>query len=140
MDKIEKLLKELTEADGVPGYESEIRKVLYAHLKKLGKVSRDKMGSLICKSNGAVESPKIMLASHMDEVGFMVKHISTEGFIRFTPLGGWWDQVLLTQRVRIKTQKGDVIGVIGAKPPHLIPQEERTKTVNQEKYVYRYRC
>jgi endoglucanase len=90
------------------------------------------MGSLICKSNGAVESPKIMLASHMDEVGFMVKHISPEGFIRFTPLGGWWDQVLLTQRVRIKTQKGDVIGVIGAKPPHLIPQEERTKTVNKK--------
>ncbi len=132
MDKIEKLLKELTEADGVPGYESEIRKVLDAHLKKLGKVSRDRMGSLICKNNGAVDSPKIMLASHMDEVGFMVKHISTEGFIRFTALGGWWDQVLLTQRVRIKTKKGDIIGVIGAKPPHLIPQDERTKTVNRK--------
>lgn len=132
MDKIEKLLKELTEADGVPGYESEIRKVLDAHLKKLGKVSRDRMGSLICKNIGAVDSPKIMLASHMDEVGFMVKHISTEGFIRFTPLGGWWDQVLLTQRVRIKTKKGDITGVIGAKPPHLIPQEERTKTVNKK--------
>ena len=53
----------------------------------------------------------------------------SDGFIKFTPLGGWWDQVLLTQRVRIKTKKGDIIGVIGAKPPHLIPQDERTKTV-----------
>ena len=69
----------------------------------------------------------------MDEVGFMVKHISTDGFIRFTPLGGWWDQVLLTQRVRIKTKERQyVIGVIGAKPPHLIPQEERNKTVNKK--------
>ena len=129
MDKIEKLLKELTEADGVPGYESEIRKVLDAHLKKLGKVTRDKMGSLICRSPGNTISPKILLASHMDEIGFMVKHINSDGFIKFTPLGGWWDQVLLTQRVRIKTKKGDIIGVIGAKPPHLIPQDERTKTV-----------
>jgi len=129
MDKIEKLLKELTEADGVPGYESEIRKVLDAHLKKLGKVTRDKMGSLICRSPGNTISPKILLASHMDEIGFMVKHINSDGFIKFTPLGGWWDQVLLTQRVKIKTKKGDIIGVIGAKPPHLIPQDERTKTV-----------
>ena len=111
MDKTEKLLKELTEADGVPGYESEIRKVLDKHLKKFGTVSRDRMGSLICKSRGSADSPKIMLASHMDEVGFMVKHISTDGFIRFTPLGGWWDQVLLTQRVRIKTKKGDICRV-----------------------------
>lgn len=132
MDKTEKLLKELTEADGVPGYEGEIRKVLDKHLKKYGTVSRDKMGSLICKSRGSSDSPKIMLAAHMDEVGFMVKHISTDGFIRFTPLGGWWDQVLLTQRVRIKTKKGNIIGVIGAKPPHLIPQEERNKTVSKK--------
>jgi len=87
------------------------------------------MGSLICRSPGNTISPKILLASHMDEIGFMVKHINSDGFIKFTPLGGWWDQVLLTQRVRIKTKKGDIIGVIGAKPPHLIPQDERTKTV-----------
>ena len=116
----------------MPGYEGEIRKVLDKHLKRLGSVIRDRMGSLICKSSSSVASPKIMLASHMDEVGFMVKHISSDGFIRFTPLGGWWDQVLLTQRVRIKTKKGDITGVIGAKPPHLIPQEERNKTVNKK--------
>ncbi len=129
MDKIEKLLKELTETDGATGYENEIRKVLEKRLKDLGQVSRDNMGSLICKVPSSSAGPKVMLASHMDEIGFMVKHISSEGYIKFTALGGWWDQVLLTQRVKIKTGKGDVTGVIGAKPPHLIPHEERTKTV-----------
>lgn len=68
----------------------------------------------------------------MDEIGFMVKHITKEGFIRFTPLGGWWDQVLLAQRVVIKTGKGDVVGIIGAKPPHLLDQEERKKIVEKK--------
>jgi len=129
MDRVEKLLKELTEADGVPGYEKEIRSVIEYRLKKLGELSRDKMGSLVCKISGSSTKPKVMLASHMDEIGFMVKHISSDGYIKFTPLGGWWDQILLTQRVKIKTKKGDVLGVIGAKPPHLLSQEERTKTV-----------
>lgn len=129
MNKTEKLLKELTETDGVPGYESEIRSLIRKHLKKHGEVTGDKMGSLICNLPGKAKNPRIMLASHMDEIGFMVKHITSEGFIRFTPLGGWWDQVLLAQRVKIKTSKGDVIGVIGSKPPHLIPQEERSKLI-----------
>jgi putative aminopeptidase FrvX len=70
-----------------------------------------------------------MLAGHMDEIGFMVKQITKEGFIKFIPLGGWFDQVLLGQRVLIKTIKGDVIGVIGAKPPHLLTAEDRQKVV-----------
>ena len=73
---------------------------------------------------------RIMLAGHMDEVGFMVKHISADGYIRFTPLGGWWDQVLLESKSSHKNgYKGDVIGVIGAKPPHLLSPEERNKVV-----------
>lgn len=129
MDKTENLLKELTEAHGIPGYEAEVRKVIRNHFKPIGDVEEDNMGSLICKKVGKDSSPKIMLAGHMDEVGFMVKYISSDGFIRFTPLGGWWDQVLLGQRVLIKTNKGDVIGVIGAKPPHLLSPEERNKVV-----------
>lgn len=129
MDKTENLLKELTEAHGIPGYEAEVRKVIRNHFKPIGEVEEDNMGSLICEKVGKDDSPKIMLAGHMDEVGFMVKHISSDGFIKFTPLGGWWDQVLLGQRVAIKTGKGDVIGVIGAKPPHLLSQEERNKVV-----------
>jgi endoglucanase len=68
----------------------------------------------------------------MDEIGFMVRHITKEGFVKFVPLGGWWDQVLLGQRVIIKTHKGDVVGVIGAKPPHLLPADERKKVVEKK--------
>ncbi|MCZ6469047.1 MAG: peptidase M28, partial [Candidatus Dadabacteria bacterium] len=114
MDKTENLLKELTEAHGIPGYEAEVRRVIKNYFKPIGDIEEDNMGSLICKKVGKEDAPKIMLAGHMDEVGFMVKHISSEGYIRFTTLGGWWDQVLLSQRVAIKTNKGDVVGVIGA--------------------------
>ena len=72
-----------------------------------------------------------MLAGHLDEVGFVVQHLSDDGFIWFAPVGGWFDQVLLAQRVIIKTRKGDVLGVFGVKPPHLIPAEERSKVVQK---------
>jgi endoglucanase len=66
----------------------------------------------------------------------MVKQITKEGFIKFLTLGGWFDQVLLGQRVLVKTRKGDVTGVIGAKPPHLLSPEERTKVVTRkEMYI-----
>lgn len=129
MDSTEQLLKELTETHGVPGYETPIRAVVRKYLAPYGQLSQDKIGSVICEKKGASESPRVMLAGHMDEVGFMVRHITKEGFIRFIPLGGWFDQVLLGQRVLIKTNKGDVIGVIGAKPPHMLSAEERQKVV-----------
>jgi len=129
MDPTFQLLKDLTEAYGAPGYESPIRAVVRQYMQGLGDLSQDKVGSLICKKQGSAASPKIMLAGHMDEIGFMVKQITNEGFIKFIPLGGWFDQVLLGQRVVIQTRRGDVVGVIGAKPPHLLPPEERTKVV-----------
>jgi endoglucanase len=135
MNKTEKMLKELTEASGIPGYETEIRGIMRGHLKALGKISQDNMGSLICEKPGKSPSPRIMLAGHMDEIGFMVKHIASDGFIRFTTLGGWWDHVLLGQRVSIITRKGEVVGVIGAKPPHLLSPDERGKLV-QRKNMY----
>lgn len=126
------LLRELSEASGVPGYEQEIREILKKHLKGLADVEQDKMGSIIFKKKGAHESPRIMIPGHMDEVGFMVKFITDDGFIRFIPLGGWFDQVLLAQKVVIKSSKGDVIGVIGSKPPHILTEEERKKIVVQK--------
>jgi len=130
------LLKELTEAHGVPGYEAPIRAVVRKYLESLGELSQDKIGSVICQVKGSVPTPRLMLAGHMDEIGFMVKHITKEGFIHFIPLGGWFDQVLLGQRVVIKTGKGDVVGVIGAKPPHLMPADQRDKVVKkQDMYI-----
>lgn len=127
MDQTEILLKTLTEAHGVPGYETEIRHSLRQIMAPLGTVTQDKLGSLICAQPGS--GPRVMLAGHMDEIGFMVTNITDEGFIRFQQLGGWWDQVLLGHRVTIKTRLGDVVGVIGAKPPHLLPADERNKVV-----------
>ncbi len=132
MDFTFNLLKELTETPGVPGYENPIRSVVRKYMEELGQLSQDKIGSVICRQQGTSEKPRIMLAGHMDEIGFMVKQITPEGFIRFVTLGGWFDQVLLGQRVVIQAQKGDVIGVIGAKPPHLLSPEEREKVVKRK--------
>lgn len=130
MDQTEQFLKTLTEAHGVPGYETEVRAVLRDYMEPLGDVTQDKLGSLICHQSGS--GPKVMLVGHMDEIGFIVTHITDDGFVKFLPLGGWWDQVLLGQRVIIKTGKGNVLGVIGAKPPHLLSAEERNKLVEKK--------
>lgn len=130
MSNILELLQELTEAHGVPGHETEIRAVVRRYLQPLGKIEKDRIGSLVCANGSA--GPRVMLAAHMDEIGFMVTFISEGGFLRFLPLGGWFDQVILGQRVLIKTHKGDLSGVIGAKPPHLIPKDERSKVVDQK--------
>jgi len=131
MDSTLLLLKELTEEAGVPGYESPIRAVVRKYLEPLGELSQDKIGSVICRQNGAAESPRVMLAGHMDEIGFMVKFITDEGFLKFLQLGGWFDQVLLGQRVVIKSRGGDVVGVIGARPIHLLSADERLKVVKK---------
>jgi putative aminopeptidase FrvX len=132
MDKTELLLKELTESDGVAGYEADTRKIIKRHFEPLGEILEDKLGSLICRKKSQVKEPKVILVGHMDEIGFMVKLITKEGFLRFTPLGGWWNQVLLGHRVRIKTNKGSIFGVIGAKAPHLLSDEERKKVVDKK--------
>jgi len=132
MDNIQKLLKELTETPGIPGYEGPVRKLIDKYLQPYGEIESDNIGSLICRIDGKTGSPRIMLAGHMDEIGFIVRHITNEGFIHFIPLGGWFDQVLLGQRVTILTSTGEVVGVIGVKPPHLLSKEDREKVVNRK--------
>ncbi len=121
------LLRELTETSGVPGFEANIAKIVERDLGGFTTVSRDRLGSIICEKDGGAGGPKIMLAGHMDEIGFMVNVVTKEGFIKFSPLGGWWDQVLLGQRVVIEGRKGPVTVIIGSKPPHLLKPEERNK-------------
>lgn len=134
MDQTERLLKELTEVHGVPGYETEVRALMGRYLEPLGVIEQDRIGSLVCRQGET--GPRVMLAGHMDEIGFMVHHITKEGFLKFLPLGGWWDQVLLGQPVIVKTHKGDLPGVIGAKPPHLLSADERKKIVEKkEMYI-----
>ncbi|TFG46373.1 MAG: M42 family peptidase, partial [Dehalococcoidia bacterium] len=136
MDQIELLLQGLTEIGGVPGYEGDICRIMKRHLHEFGEVSSDKLGSVICIQKGSMAAPQIMMAAHMDEIGFMVKLITQDGFIKFVPLGGWPNQHLPAQRVRIETSSGPVIGVIGTPPPHLLTEKERNKTFDKkEMYI-----
>jgi endoglucanase len=135
VDEREVLLKEFTEAVGVPGYEDEVRAVMRRYTKGIAEITQDQLGSFVAQLAGPARSPKVMLAGHMDEIGFMVRHITDEGFLRFLPLGGWWEQVILGQRMQVLTTKGPVIGITGAKPPHLMDEEERNKIV-QKKDMY----
>lgn len=126
------MLKRLTDAGGVPGYESAVAEAIRAELKGLAEFFYDKLGSIICRKQGSAAAPKIMLPGHMDEVGFMVTRITDEGFLRFTMLGGWLPQYLLAQRVTIKTSKGDLPGIIGAKPIHVMSEDERKKVIDKK--------
>ncbi len=136
MDRTQKFLKDLVDAHGAPGFEGNVAGVMKAHLKDVGPITRDRLGSFICEKRGTSDSPRVMLAGHLDEVGFMVKSITKEGFIKFLPLGGWWGHVVLAQRLVIKTRKGDVLGVVGSKPPHELRDEERKKVLEiREMYI-----
>ena len=82
MNKQLEWLKQLSETNGVSGFEQDIKKLLVKHMGKKVAVSYDKLGSVVFTAKGSEQGPKVMLASHMDEIGFMVKHITKEGFLR----------------------------------------------------------
>lgn len=130
LDETLTMLKELTDAKGIPGNEREVREVMKKYIEPFAdELTTDGLGSLIAKKVGKEGGPKIMVAGHLDEVGFMITQIDDKGFLRFQPVGGWWGQVMLAQRVTIVTRKGDVTGVIGSKPPHILSPEARKKPV-----------
>ncbi len=131
LDEFELLLQELTEASGVPGYEGAIGRIMETRLSAVGAVSRDKIGSVICSLKGQMDTPRIMLAAHMDEIGFMVKHITQEGFIKFVPLGGWPNQNLPAQRVNIETARGSIVGVIGTPPWYFLSEQQRKEGLDR---------
>ncbi|MFH1441521.1 MAG: M42 family metallopeptidase [Candidatus Omnitrophota bacterium] len=125
------LLKKIIEASGISGYEQEIANIMREELKKsCDDVQIDNFGNVIARKGQGKK--KIMLAAHMDEIGLMVKHITKEGYLYFIKVGGIDDRVLTGQRVIIKSAKGDCIGIIGAKPPHLQKEEERKKPLKHE--------
>jgi endoglucanase len=118
------LLKRLTEAHGVPGYEDEVREIFCAELAGAGKFATDRAGSVLCDLGG--KGPRVLLAGHMDEVGFRVQNITEDGFLKLVAVGGWWPHVLLAQTLVVKTTEGRKIsGVVGSKPPHFMPEAER---------------
>ncbi len=125
------LLKQLIEAAGVSGYESEIGAIMAEQLKKsCEEVNIDDFGNVIARKGKGAK--KIMLAAHMDEIGLAVKHITKEGYLNFIKIGGIDDRILPGQRVIVKSRIADIKGIIGAKPPHLQKDEERKHPVKYE--------
>lgn len=134
-------LSRLCDSFGPSGFEREALRVVKEYVEGFcDKVSQDRLGSLLFEAGGTTERPVVLLPGHVDEVGFLITGINDKGYLTFTSLGGWFDQVLLCQRVIVRTRKGDREGVIAAKPPHLLDQEERGKVVTKEKMFIDLGC
>ncbi len=122
------LLKRLTEANGVSGNEKEVRQLIIDEIKDyVDDIKVDKIGNVIAFKKGSIDSPRVMIAAHMDEVGLMVTKIESSGLIRFTPVGGIDQRILVSKTVSIG--KDNIPGVIGAKPIHLQEPGERSKAL-----------
>ncbi|GGN18439.1 M42 family metallopeptidase [Halarchaeum nitratireducens] len=127
MDADFDLLTELTEAHGAPGHEDRIRAIVRRELDDVADAIRtDAMGNVVATIEGSTNPDyEVAVAAHMDEIGFMVKHVTDEGFLRLDALGGWDPRVLRAQRVTVHAAEGDLEGVIGSPPPHTMSDEER---------------
>lgn len=129
-----KLLAEICEVAGAPGFEQRVRKIVEREIKPLvDNISIDNMGNVIAVRKGQDSSKKVMIGAHMDEIGFIVTHIDDKGFVRFHTLGGFDPKTLTAQRVIIHGKK-DVVGVMGSKPIHVMTPEERNKVPKTTDY------
>jgi putative aminopeptidase FrvX len=135
MDTIS-LLKRLTEAAGISGFEKAIRDEVTALWSPLAdEIQSDTLGNVIAiqRGNGAAPRPKLMLAGHMDEIGLMVTRIR-RGFLSITALGGVDRRLILGQPVLVHGRR-DLPGVVGSRPPHLLGKTERGKLVSWDDLV-----
>lgn len=126
------LLRQLSEADGIGGCEREVSRIVARYGKPYcDEMQYDNLGSLLLKASGTQkDGPKIMLSSHMDEVGFMVRSITEKGYIHLLPVGGWWGLVMPAQEMTVTTETGNkYIGVVGSRAPHGMPQDEKNKVI-----------
>ncbi len=127
-------LGRFSDAFGPSGFERDAALLLKDYVSPYcDGVTTDKLGSVLFTKRGSSQAPVVLLPGHIDEVGFVVSGISKEGFLAFTTVGGWFDQVLLAQRVTVRTEKGLLPGVVSSKPPHILPPEEREKVVKLDK-------
>ena len=124
------LLTALTQADAIPGHEGEVRQIFHSRLEGVGDIQKDRLGSIFCTKIGNAANPRVLLDSHMDEVGFIVQSVTGAGYVKFLTVGGWWAHTLLAQRVNILTKQGKVSGVIGSTPPHLLSAGSRDKVMD----------
>lgn len=123
-----KLIKEITEVDGISGHERNASRVMKKYLEgNVDEITYDNIGSIIGKKVGT-DDVKIMIAGHIDEIGFMVSKIDDKGYISMHPIGGWWGHVVLGQRFHVINREGKkFVGVVGSPAPHGMSPEERVK-------------
>ncbi len=130
------LLRKLSEAAGVPGQEEEVRAIARGALKgHVDSLEVDRLGNLIAHKKG--KGPKVVVAGHMDEIGFLVSHVDEEtGFLRIEPVGGFDPRTLIASRVTVHTKTGALLGLIGTKPIHILTEDEKRKELRvQDLYV-----
>lgn len=130
------LLKEICEKPGAPGFEEPIRKFVRENVAPyVDEVYTDNIGNLITlkKGNNNPNGKKVLVAAHLDEIGFIVTHIDDKGFLRFHPLGGFDPKTLTSQRVIVHGYK-DVVGVMGSKPIHVMSPDEKNKPAKIEDF------
>ena len=126
-------LASLTEAHGPPGHEGPVRALVREDWADWP-MEADGLGGIFATVRENEAGPRVLLAGHMDEVGFMVQQITPEGFLRFQTLGGWWAHTLLAQRVRIRIRAGtEIIGVIASVPPHFLSSEQQKQVMELDK-------
>ncbi|WP_462421026.1 M42 family metallopeptidase [Salinicoccus sp. Marseille-QA3877] len=114
-------MKTLTELHGAPGFEDLVREYLRKELEPLSdEIITDGLGGIFAvKKSGKTNAPKVMIAAHMDEVGFMVTELKENGLIKFVPLGGWSSDVLLSQKLKLRTRDDkEITGIVGSVPIH----------------------
>lgn len=125
--ELKRLLMDLSNSFGPSGFEGEVREIFRNEAAPFGKISYDNLGGIVATHQGNAAGPRILLAGHLDEVGLMVRGVLPSGYLKVVPLGSWHAPTLLAQNVLVRTKKGDHIGVIGAKPPHYMTEEEKSR-------------
>jgi putative aminopeptidase FrvX len=126
LDATAQLLKALSEAPGPSAFEEDVRKIVVAEYTTLGaSIEYDGLGSVLATLPGAPTGPRVMVTAHMDEVGLMVQHITSDGFLRAKTLGGILDQALPDQRWTVLGRNGPVVAVSGLRTTHVLPAAQR---------------
>lgn len=132
-----KLIEELSNANGISGFEDEVLSVIKKYSSDNFKINEDKIRNLyLSRKDNDQNKPVVMLDGHSDEIGFMVKSIRPNGTIRFLTIGGWFSQNVAAHKVRIRNSEGEYItGIVASKPPHFMTDEEKNKLIKIREMV-----
>ncbi len=130
------LLAQCSNALGISGFEAPLRALVRQELEAYPsfKLKTYRSGNILAtKEHAQPHAPRLMLAAHMDEIGFMVQAITPDGFLTIVPIGGWWNHTLPSQRMLVRAMDGTLIPAqVGSKPPHLLPESQRRQVLPDE--------